>query len=942
MIKIFVALILFILVFNSHSATSTYLKGTQLVESNKTLVSSGVTDTLTATSPMNIYVTGSVAQTIKLPLYASVSEGFSYKIFNKSTQSVSVIDSLDVPVSTVYANTDKSFTLFSGSIWAEGTGGSLGKTLVAGSGTTIIQDATSATISSSGKALVGSSPIVVTQDSTTATLSFSVPSCGVGQHVAFDGSAYVCVDAAVSAGQASNYFFSDVASGISTYKTLTKTAETGTEELDTISMTSNGVETFYGGYADGAIGSTVIEAGFWEFNLYRSVNATAGTTSMTIRVFKRTNGGVETELFNVNTGDIQDTVITLQQIKTVQPSFSVNASDVLVVKISATTSAQPKTVSFTHNGTARNSFISSPITVRHNQLVGLDGGAAGFYGHTTASQTEVLGQLSYASNTVTASQSLNISQTSKLANEYLVASNKVDGSFESDTAFWSTSNGTIVRTANTATTTINGNYNGVWSGTGTSTLDLQWTATASNTYEPSLILQLPTGQTAANYSICAYVGTTETGCKVIDACQLDRQCKVSVAGVDSILGSAFYLRLKHTGAGAFSAIVDSGKIEAWTPNVANLTVQEAISYTGYTSKDGSNFIKFKTRDTLRSNFSNVINVDDTTYPNYTRYAVLKDCPVTVVASGYGATTPVIQVVHYNSAGAIVKNTQQKAVSSTIGTEAMITTWASAGDYFIAQSDIALADTVYAHFSITAQATSEHIVQSYQDGMATTATYTPVFTGIGTYSNASATFLKDGEYLEVQGTVTTGSTVGSNLSISLPDGLVIKSNLPVGATGYAIVGQWARNATSALAMSVIAAPNGTTVFASLYGGGTRGSITPAFGNDVGSSESQSFKFRVPIQGWSAISLYSLPTRSEVFSASIDASEVITNATQNFVTSCTNAAPSVCTLWSSFGVAPICFAQKTSSSDAYVSASTSASVTVQRADAATPFNLFCHLK
>ena len=97
--------------------------------------------------------------------------------------------------------------------------------------------------------------------------------------------------------------------------------------------------------------------------------------------------------------------------------------------------------------------------------------------------------------------SYSVGKTLSVANEYVTTGNKVDGSFESGTTSWATSNGTIVRTANTATTTINGNYHGVWSGTGTASLDLQWTATASNTYEPSVIVQLPTGQTAANYTI---------------------------------------------------------------------------------------------------------------------------------------------------------------------------------------------------------------------------------------------------------------------------------------------------------------------------------------------------------------------------------------------------------------------------------------------------------
>lgn len=62
---------------------------------------------------------------------------------------------------------------YDGSKWVPATGG---KTLVAGQGVTIDQDATTATISSAGKTLVGSSPIVITQDATTATISVDLSS----------------------------------------------------------------------------------------------------------------------------------------------------------------------------------------------------------------------------------------------------------------------------------------------------------------------------------------------------------------------------------------------------------------------------------------------------------------------------------------------------------------------------------------------------------------------------------------------------------------------------------------------------------------------------------------------------------------------------------------------------------------------------------------------
>ena len=73
----------------------------------------------------------------------------------------------DVDLVTVPPTANKVLG-YNGTKWVPSIGG---KNLVAGTGITITQDATTATISSSGKTIVGSNPVVVTQDSTTATFS---------------------------------------------------------------------------------------------------------------------------------------------------------------------------------------------------------------------------------------------------------------------------------------------------------------------------------------------------------------------------------------------------------------------------------------------------------------------------------------------------------------------------------------------------------------------------------------------------------------------------------------------------------------------------------------------------------------------------------------------------------------------------------------------------
>jgi hypothetical protein len=236
------------------------------------------------------------------------------------------------------------------------------------------------------------------------------PTCTLDQVISFNGTSYICRDSAISAGAGARYFMIDTLSGVGSYLTLSKTASTTTEEADSITIVANNTDTQYAGlgYADGPIGSTSIDAGMWEFNVWRYVDSTAGTTELKFKVYSRTTGGVETLLFEVTTGDINDTVPTLQIIRTTQPSFVVAATDILVIKTFGRTTAAAKIVTYLHNGTSRNSNILSPISTKHNQLAGLQGGATNEYYHMTANQNSAVATLSATSTWVRSTADLTI------------------------------------------------------------------------------------------------------------------------------------------------------------------------------------------------------------------------------------------------------------------------------------------------------------------------------------------------------------------------------------------------------------------------------------------------------------------------------------------------------------------------------------------------------
>lgn len=145
--NIITLIFLFIISGSVFADNYTYLKGSQLIQSNQAIVSNGGTTQLDATSPMKTAITGSNTHIVKLPNASLLLVGTSFQILNKSTQTITVKDFSDVELDTLAPNTDKTYILFSGGLWQSSSGGS------------------------GGKIIAGTSPIVVNQDATTATIS---------------------------------------------------------------------------------------------------------------------------------------------------------------------------------------------------------------------------------------------------------------------------------------------------------------------------------------------------------------------------------------------------------------------------------------------------------------------------------------------------------------------------------------------------------------------------------------------------------------------------------------------------------------------------------------------------------------------------------------------------------------------------------------------------
>ena len=277
-----------------------------------------------------------------------------------------------------------------------------------------VKDYVDSQISESGGATTASDLVFVPTGNIVATntqaaieeldsekLSVSLTAPIAGDVAIFNGSEWVNGSVPTSAGAGVSYFFTNTDSGVAGYEIISKTPDTVGEQVEAIVVTA-GTSPIYLDHAyltDTAIGVTTLDAGLWAFDMYAHCSATNGTNTLTIETYKRTSGGTETLLFSASTsGSIVDNVTELYPIKTVQPAFSCNATDKLVFKITVSTDrSSSTTISFVHSGTTHYSNIQTPLSIPHNNLLGIQGGISGENYHLSSAQYTIATQAATAS-----------------------------------------------------------------------------------------------------------------------------------------------------------------------------------------------------------------------------------------------------------------------------------------------------------------------------------------------------------------------------------------------------------------------------------------------------------------------------------------------------------------------------------------------------------------
>lgn len=157
-------------------------------------------------------------------------------------------------------------------------------------------------------------------------------------------------------------------SGIATYETLEKPPMTAGSQVElTQAVASSDGEVLMKAFISPALGIESLPVGDFTFDIYGAVSAMDGVSEIVGRVFQRTLAGVETELFNFTTGEVEATTDTPTLYEVTYSTTDIvdtAITDRLVLKMYAKTDyATDITVSLFYLGELYQSRIFLPVNI---------------------------------------------------------------------------------------------------------------------------------------------------------------------------------------------------------------------------------------------------------------------------------------------------------------------------------------------------------------------------------------------------------------------------------------------------------------------------------------------------------------------------------------------------------------------------------------------------
>ena len=152
------------------------------------------------------------------------------------------------------------------------------------------------------------------------------------------------------------------------YKRIDYLMEAAETELTATVKASEGNKLLRTYLYDGALETTLLDAGIYTVNYRAKVSGSAGITQLGFEAFVMDIAGVETTLFTSWSTELNNTDYLTLRNESNQPSYTVNATDRFGVRIYArTTHASDITVT-TVVGGEHGSYFSTPLPLRHNLL----------------------------------------------------------------------------------------------------------------------------------------------------------------------------------------------------------------------------------------------------------------------------------------------------------------------------------------------------------------------------------------------------------------------------------------------------------------------------------------------------------------------------------------------------------------------------------------------
>ena len=146
----------------------------------------------------------------------------------------------------------------------------------------------------------------------------------------------------------------------------------GTEVSSSAIVSANTTEFLVEEFITDYIGITSVPAATWNFNTYAKTTNNAADTELVYRVYKRTSGGAETQLFTVSStgGFTSNNVYQLKSTASTQSAFAIGETDVIVVKIYASkTTGTSATITVAYDGATNQSNFNITPTNRYIYVI---------------------------------------------------------------------------------------------------------------------------------------------------------------------------------------------------------------------------------------------------------------------------------------------------------------------------------------------------------------------------------------------------------------------------------------------------------------------------------------------------------------------------------------------------------------------------------------------